>query len=130
MFKEIVNVLEAWNDKVKVQFTKKEMCSCCKLSDLCGMGTEILTLDNLKFSLKTGDNIEVGIEEKKTLQASLIMFLIPALLFVSSLVFFKNYGEALSFSLAILVLCTYYVIAKFLLRKKSKEFNLKILRKI
>ncbi len=130
MFKEIVNVLEAWNDKVKVQFTKKEMCSCCKLSDLCGMGTEILTLDNPQFSLKTGDNIEVGIEEKKTLQASLIMFLIPALLFVSSLVFFKNYGEALSFFLAILGLCTYYVIAKFLLRKKSKEFNLKILRKI
>ena len=130
MFREIVSVIETWNNKVKVKFTKKEMCSCCKLSDLCGMGEEVLVLDNHNLALGAGDNIEIGIEEKKTILASLIMFLIPALLFVSSLVFFKNYGEALSFSLAISVLCIYYVVAKLILRKKGKEFNLKILRKI
>jgi len=130
MFKEIVSVIQARNNKVKVKFTKKEMCSCCKLSGVCGMGTEVLVLDNDSLTLKAGDNIEIGIEEKKTLLASLIMFLMPALLFVSSLVFFKKYGEALSFSLAISVLCIYYVGVKAILRKKSKEFNLKILRKI
>ena len=130
MFKEIVNVIEAWNNKVKVKFTKKKMCSCCKLSGVCGMGTEALVLDNHGLALKAGDNIEIGIEEKKTLLASLIMFLIPALLFISSLVFFKNYGEALSFFLAIFVLCIYYIVAKLILKKKGKEFNLKILRKI
>ena len=130
MFKEIVSVIEAWDSKVRIKFTKKEMCSCCKLSGICGMGTEALVLENNQLTLKAGDNIEIGIEKKKTLLASLIMFLMPALLFVSSLVFFKNYGEALSFYLAILVLCAYYVVVKLLLRKKSKEFNLKILRKI
>ena len=130
MFKEIVSVIEAWNNKVKVQFTKKEMCSCCRLSAVCGVGEEVLVLDNHLLTLKAGDNIEIGIEEKKTLLASLIMFLMPALLFVTSLVFFKNYGEALSFFLAISVLCIYYVVAKLILKKKSKEFNLKILRKI
>ncbi len=130
MFRETVNVIEAWNNKVKVKFTKKEMCSCCKLSSVCGMGEEVLVLDNHDLSLGTGDNIEIGIEEKKTILASLIMFLMPALLFVSSLVFFKNYGEALSFSLAISVLCIYYVVAKLILKKKGKKFNLKILRKI
>ena len=130
MFREIVSVIEAWNTKVKVKFTKKEMCSCCKLSAVCGMGEEVLVLDNHDLSLGAGDNIEIGIEEKKTILASLIMFLMPALLFVSSLVFFKNYGEALSFSLAISVLCIYYVVAKLILRKKGKEFNLKILRKV
>jgi len=130
MFKEIVSVIEAWNNKVRVQFTKKEMCSCCRLSAVCGMGTEVIVLDNHGLTLGAGDNIEIGIEEKKTILASLIMFLIPALLFISSLVFFKNYGEALSFSLAISVLCIYYVVAKLILRKKGKEFNLKILRKI
>jgi len=130
MFKEIVRVIEAWNNKVRVQFTKKEMCSCCKLSGVCGIGEEILILDNPRLTLGTGDNIEVGIEEKKTLLASLIMFLMPALLFVSSLVFFKNCREALSFFLALLVLCIYYIIVKLILRKKGKEFNLKILRKI
>ena len=130
MFKEIVRVIEAWNNKVKVKFTKKEMCSCCKLSGVCGIGTEVLVLDNPILTLKAGDDIEIGIEERKTLLASLIMFLMPALLFVSSLVFFKEYGEALSFSLAILMLCIYYVAVKLLLRKKKKEFNLKILRKL
>ena len=130
MFKEIVSVIEAWNNKVKVQFTKKEMCSCCRLSAVCGVGEEVLVLDNHLLTLKAGDNIEIGIEEKKTLLASLIMFLMPALLFVASLVFFKNYGEALSFFLAISALCIYYVVAKMILKKKSKEFNLKILRKI
>ena len=130
MFKEIVSVVEAWNNKVKVKFTKKEMCSCCKLSAVCGMGTEVLVLDNDRLTLKAGDNIEIGIEEKKTILASLIMFLMPALFFVSSLVFFKDYGEALSFSLAILMLCIYYVGVKRALRKKGKEFNLNILRKI
>jgi len=130
MFKEIVSVIEAWNNKVKVKFTKKEMCSCCKLSGVCGMGTEVLVLDNNRLTLKAGDNIEIGIEEKKTLLASLIMFFMPALLFVSGLVFFKDYGEALSFSLAILILCIYYVGVKLILRKMGKKFNLKILRKM
>ena len=35
------------------------MCSCCKLSDLCGMGTEVLTLDNHSLTLGAGDNIEI-----------------------------------------------------------------------
>lgn len=130
MFKEIVSVIEVWNDKVRVQFIKKEMCSCCKFSGVCGMGTEVLVLDNQGLALGAGDNIEIGIEEKKTVLASLIMFFMPALLFVSGLVFFKKYGEALSFSLAISVLCIYYVGVKLILRKKSKEFNLKVLRKM
>jgi len=130
MFKEIVSVIEAWNNKVKVKFTKKEMCSCCKLSAVCGMGTEVLVLDNNRLTLKAGDNIEIGIEEKKTILASLIMFLMPALLFVSGLIFFRDYGEALSFSLAILMLCIYYVGVKLILKKKGKKFNLNILRKI
>lgn len=130
MFKEIVSVTEAWENKVRVQFTKKEMCSCCKLSAVCGMGTEVLILDNPGLALGAGDNIEIGIEEKKTFLASLIMFFIPALLFVSSLVFFKNYGEAVSFFLALSVLCSYYIITKLILRKKGKGFHLNILRKV
>lgn len=130
MFKEIVEVVDSWGSKVKIKFTKKEMCSCCKLSHVCGMGKEQLVIDNNSFSLKTGDNIEVGIEENKIQIAGLIMFLIPGALFVLSLIAFKDRGEALSFFLAILVLCIYYGGMKLLLRGKDKKFNLKILRKI
>ena len=130
MFKETVEVVDAWENKVKIKFTKKEMCSCCKLSHICGMGKEQLVIDNCGFSLETGDKIEVGIEEKKIHIAGLIMFLIPGTLFVLSLIVFKKQGEALSFFLAILTLCIYYGGMKLLLRGKDKKFHLKILRKI
>jgi len=130
MFKEIVNVIESWDNKVKIRFTKKEMCSCCKLSDLCGMGEETLILNNDQLTLEAGDRVEIGIEEKRTLLASLIMFFMPSLLFVSSLVVFKSRGKLLSFSIALLTLCIYYICVKLILRKKDKKFNLKILRKI
>jgi len=93
MFKEIVEVIDAWENKVKIKFTKKEMCSCCKLSHICGMGKEQIVIDNCGFSLETGDKIEVGIEEKKMHIAGLIMFLIPGTLFVLSMIFFKEQGE-------------------------------------
>jgi len=130
MFKEIVNIIEVWDNKIKVKFTKKEMCSCCKLSDLCGMGEETLILDSNQLSLETGDRVEIGIEEKRTLLASLIMFFIPSLFFLTSLVIFRRHGELLSFSIALLTLCLYYISVKLILRKKGKKFNLKILRKI
>lgn len=130
MFKEVVDVVEVRDGKVKVKFTKKEMCSCCKLSAVCGMTEEVLTLENKSLSLKTGDSIEVGIEEKKTLLAGAIIFLIPALLFVSTLVILEKYPAALSFPLAISVLCIYYIIVKLVLHKKAKNFNLRILRKL
>jgi len=130
MFKEIVDVIEVCDNKIKVRFTKKEMCSCCKLSDVCGMSKETLTLENNQLNLAVNDRVEIGIEEKKTLIASLIMFFTPALIFVSSLVFFRSHGELFSFSIALLAICIYYVSVKLMLRKNGKKFNLKILRKI
>ncbi|MCK4519804.1 MAG: SoxR reducing system RseC family protein [Candidatus Omnitrophica bacterium] len=130
MFKETVEVVEAWEDKVKIKFTKKEMCSCCKLSHICGMGKEKLTIDACGFVLEAGDRIEVGIEEKKTLLASVIMFLAPGALFMLSLIVFKKQGEFLSFLLALLMLCIYYGGMKLLLKNWAKKFHLKILKKI
>lgn len=130
MFKETVEVIEVWGDKAKIKFTKKENCSCCKASHVCGMGKEKLTINSYNFNLKVGDKIEVGIEEKKTLLASLVMFLIPGTLFMLSLMIFRQRGEALSFLLALLILCTYYITVKFLLKNHGKKFHLKILKKI
>lgn len=128
MFKEAVEVVEVREDKVKIKFIKKETCSCCKLSHICGMGEEKLVIDACGFTLKAGDKIEVGIEEKKTLIAGIIMFLAPGALFVLSLIIFKRQGEVLSFFLALLMLCIYYGVMKILLKGQSKKFHLKILK--
>ena len=98
------------------------------LSHICGMGKEKLVIDACGFPLKAGDKVEVGIEEKKTLLASVIMFLAPGALFVLSLIIFKKQGEVLSFFLALLMLCIYYGIMKILLRGQDKKFHLKILK--
>ncbi len=130
MLKEIVTITETKDDKVKIKFIKKAACSCCKLTSLCGKGEEELMIDNCGFSLKPGDKIEVGIEEKQNLLASLIVFLLPGVIFLTSLLIFRQQGELVSFFLAIFALCVYYGGAKMLLKKEQKKFSLKILGKL
>ena len=89
-----------------------------------------MDINSQGFSLKPGDKIEIGIQEKKTILASLINFFIPALLFVASLIIFKDRGELNSFLGALVVLIVYFVVVKLILRKKGRYFNLTILQKI
>jgi len=130
MFKEAVEVVEVSGDKARIKFTKKKMCSCCKFSYVCGKPQEELTLDSQGFSLKKGDRIEIGIDEKKSLLAGLITLFVPSVIFVLSLIAFRKAGELPSFFLAILLVCVYYVVVKLILKSKGKNFELKILRKI
>jgi len=130
MFKEVVEVTGVFENKAKIKFTKKKMCSCCRLSHVCSKAEEELAVDSQGFSLKKGDHIEIGIDEKKSLLAAFITFLLPSIIFVLSLAGFRDKGELFSFFLAILLVCVYYVVVKFILKFKGKSFELKILRKI
>jgi len=130
MFKETVEVVDVFADKVKIKFTKKLMCSCCRLSGLCRSGDETLLLDNPGIALKTGDQVRIAINEKKSLLANIIMFLVPGLVFISSLIVFAGYGELMSFFLAIVVVCLYYIVTKLLMKRYAKHFNIKILKKL
>ncbi|MCK5494021.1 MAG: SoxR reducing system RseC family protein, partial [Candidatus Omnitrophica bacterium] len=82
------------------------------------------------FKLYKNDKIEIAIEERKTILASLIIFFVPGFLFISGLIIFKNRGELESFFLALGVISVYYMFVKIILKKYGKKFNLKILRKI
>lgn len=130
MFKEVVEVESVFGNKAQIKFSKKTMCSCCRLGSVCGSGQGSLTIDSAGFSLAKGDRVEVAIDEKKNLLAAILTFLIPAVVFLASLVLFKAQGEINSFLLAIGALCLYYLILKLALKKQAKKFNIQILRKI
>jgi len=129
MHKEIVQVVTTDKEKVEVKFQKTAACSCCRLTTLCKNTEETLLVDNPGLSLAAGDKVILGIDQKKTFLACLIIFLIPSAIFLSSLIILRNRGEALSFLLALLGVCIYYIITKLILRKQEKKFNLKILGK-
>lgn len=131
ILKEIVTVEDIEQNKVKVRFSKNKMCSCCRISFLCGKeGQDQVIIDNPGLSLAKGDKIEVGIERKKPLLASVLLFFLPGIAFVATLVAFRNSGEIISFFLAIGAVIIYFIILKCIMKKKEAYFKLKILKKI
>ncbi len=129
MFKETVEVVQVLEGEVKIKFAKRQSCSSCKASHICGQDKETLILDKGKLDLQPGDKVEVEIDERKTILANLITLFIPAIIFIGGLIFFQGQGEILSFLLAISSVCIYYVIVKKILKAKGKHFKIKILGK-
>ena len=114
-----------------MRFSKRTMCDCCRYSSVCGKGQESIVLENeQQLPLNVGDEVEIGIEEKKTVLAALIMFLFPGIIFLAILLLLKSWSQVGSFFIAIFGICIYYLIVKIVLRKKAKYFNVKILRKL
>lgn len=130
MFKETVEVEQVIGDKVKVRFKKNEMCSCCSIQNICGKGEDLLTIDNPGVLLKKGDKIQLAIDNEKGFSASIITLLIPAVLFISSLIFFRDKGELFSFIISLGTVCVYYVIIKIALTKQKEKLNFRIIKKL
>ena len=131
MITEIVEVLEAKNNQIKIKLNRRPTCSCCRLNSICGKNEEILTIERQDFLLNKGDRIEIGIEEKKTVFACVVTFLIPAIIFIAALlVFSKKISEVKSFIGALVLLAAYYGAVKFFVRGKLNSLDLKILKKV
>ena len=130
MFKETVDVIDSSGNKVEIKFNKRKMCSCCRMYNICGRGEGTLIIHNPGLSLKEGDKIQIAIDEKKTLLANIIIFLIPTIIFMACLVATQRKGEAVSFFLALGAVFIYYGVAKMLLKKHGERFKVKILQKL
>ncbi len=129
MQKEKARVIEITPDKIILSFEKKAMCDCCRIAPLCNKNQGVFEIPKDSTEFKKSDILEIGIETKKTLEAFLVVFLVPFFIFIVSLVYFRSRGELLSFFLALLVMITYYIGIRIFL-KKNKKINLKVLRKI
>lgn len=130
MLKEKAKILNVSQSNVVVQVTRQKMCSCCPISTMCSNTNQTLTIENVNLDLTAGDNVEIGIEDKKNFIAVLTVFLIPCLIFVAMLIFFKPTGEIKSFFFAVSALVIYFLTLKILLKRKAGYFNVKILRKL
>ena len=130
MHTEIVEVVDKIDDKIKVRFSRKPLCGCCKFNTLCGKAEEEVIIEGGDdFVVQKGDKIEVGIEEKQSLLASLLTFLLPAVIFIAVLLLLQRKGELISFGVAIAFLLVYYFLVKLLIRGKD-YFKLYVLRKV
>jgi len=130
MFKEVVEIIGKKENKVKVKFKRTSVCSHCKLNFLCSRDSQFIVDDDPSLDLRVGDKIEVGMEEKKSLLVSLIMFFVPALIFIFTLFFFRGQSPFKSFFIAIVFLGLYYLILRIFVIRLTSSFNLKIIRKI
>lgn len=130
MFKEVVEVIEALDKKVKVKFEKNKACLGCNVSQICNRGDGILIIPNITGDLKSGDRVEISIDEKKVVLANLLLFFLPLIIFITTLILTKGSQEFFSFLYGLLAIFIYYVIVKIILKKYGQKFNVKILRKV
>jgi positive regulator of sigma E activity len=131
MFKEVVEVVEKKDGKIKVRFEKKSLCSCCRFSFLCSNPQEAVVIDdNSNFDLRAGDKIEISIEEKKQLLAGLILFFVPAIIFLVSLILARGFGETKAFFLGVASILIYYLLIKIIIKKVKPSLNFKIIGKL
>jgi positive regulator of sigma E activity len=128
MLKEIGEVIEVDRDKIKVKFNKEKMCSSCCHSFLCKRNDEIIVKNFEKLPLKKGDKIEIAIEGKRFVLANFLIFLIPIFIFLFTLFIFKNLGELKSFLFALIVMASYFLILRVIIKKRELFFNLKIIK--
>jgi positive regulator of sigma E activity len=126
---EVVQVTQANDTGIEIAFNKRPMCDSCRASKICSKGTERLRIDSQGFDLKPGDKIKIEVNEKKSLIAALLTFLLPSIIFILVLIVFSDRGEGKSFFLAILTVCLYYGLLKVALLRYPKSFNIKIIEK-
>lgn len=108
-------VTKVSDNKTEVCLIKEDACEHCT-SIFCNAHSQkdnIVTVNN-KLSAQPGDEVLVSIQGKMLFQASVILYVIPLFLLISSIfigisVFDKFVAkEALSFGIAIVVLSVYY----------------------
>lgn len=131
MITEIVEVADVISDKIIIKFSRKSTCANCKLGSFCGKEKDdLVSIDKQSFELKKGDRIEIGIEEKKSLLISSLIFFIPIVIFIILLTVFRQFNELTSFTIAVSALFCYYLLVKVITKRKNQYFKVSILRRI
>ena len=101
MIREVGEILEVKQNKIKVHLERKKSCTCCRYSNICSGHNDFFLENRSGIGLEKGDKIEVGVEEKKTFILSLMIFFAPALILIVTLFVFREKPEFLSFFFAI-----------------------------
>jgi len=123
MFKEIVEIEEVKPSGVIVKFQRKSMCSCCSMRFVCASDKDTLFAANPQgFAFKPGDKAELSLAESANIWSSILVFAVPAILFVIFLWVLRTRGELISFSVSLLVIGLYFVIMNKMMKITGKHF--------
>ena len=118
MEKTLGKVLSTKDDFAEVTINRGSMCgdSCSN----CGMcenkGTKIVVKNPL--GAKKGDTVRLGVSTSKGLSAAMLVYLMPVVILIASLVIFVNSGlpEGLSATFAFAVMAVWFLVV-FILEK-------------
>ena len=131
MVRETAEVIEILPRGITIRFTKHGFCSSCAVSGICAARDNSMYIEqDGGRAFRKGDIIEVGIDEKKTSFASVIVFLIPLVIFVLSLFLLRNINEAINFFISLGIVLVYYLLVRLAIKKKGSYFHIKILKKL
>jgi len=131
MIRETAEVIESSAHGITIRFIKHGECSSCAVSGICGTKDNSMYIKQVSsHTFKKGDIIEVGVDEKKTNFASIIVFFIPLVIFILSLFLLRNINEAVNFFVSLGIVSVYYLVMYLALRKKGSYFHIKILGKL
>lgn len=131
MFKERAKVIAKDSDTVTIQFQRKVQCGCCRMGHLCAPRDQESTVKKTAgIEVEAGDTVEVGIAESEPLLISVLLFFVPTVILLGSLILFSRQGEFRSFFLGLVNMGVYFVILKLVLNKRPLDCSLTILRKM
>jgi len=116
MLKKKAKVIAKEGNKLVLGFEREGGCEGCG-NFFCKIGQGKLTI-KAKGDFKIGEEVELRIRRSSFFLLTILTFLIPSLLFILALVFFKNSGVFLSFLLSISILLIYFFFLYYRLRKR------------
>ncbi len=130
----VARVVRTFGDKAEVVIDRQEACGSCKSADLCQMfgarGELKVEVDNL-IGARPGQRVEVASQQSLGLRAAALVYFVPALFFVTGIVFGAEVLEwtpLASATLGAAALAAAYVIAWTFDRRarKNAAFRLSI----
>ena len=129
MFKKKAKVIAKEDNKLILDFEREASCKECK-NIFCGAEREGRIILKANDDFRVGEEVELVLRGSSLVALSIIIFLIPALLFIGVIILFNKEGTFLSFSLGLGSLFFYFLLLKFILRSKLKDrFSCQLVRK-
>ncbi len=129
MLRKKAKVVAKEADKLILDFERETSCKECK-NIFCGAKREGKIILRTKDDFKIGEEVELVLRGSSLVLLSVIIFLIPTLLFIGVIILFNKEGTFLSFSLGLGSLFFYFLLLKFILRSKLKDrFSCQLVRK-
>lgn len=131
MFKETARVTGITGKDVLLKIDRQERCGCCGNSFFCLPSEREVLIPGVPDSgLAVGDRVELGIEEHAPLLVSVILFLLPVLIFMAVLIFSGYLGELKAFFTGLGAMAAYYLLLKIVFKKVRNPVKYEILRKL